>query len=100
MVVVEDRYVVEDMYDDRLVYVYDYGEAIPYESGIYESGQAALEYVLEWENAWTDGVEETMSQVDVIKAGKELERILGRLYQQALYEDYTLKGKKFPRVGL
>jgi len=87
MVVVDDTYVVEDMYNDRLAYVYDYGEAVPTEAGIYRSSQAALEGVLELENAWTNGVEETMEQVDVIRAGKELEKILRRLYQQALYED-------------
>jgi len=86
-VVVDDTYVVEDMYNDRLAYVYDYGEAVPTEAGMYRSSQAALEGVLELENAWTDGVEETMEQVDVIRAGKELEKILRRLYQQALYED-------------
>jgi len=98
--VVRDRYVGDELYDDRLVYVYDYGEAIPYESGIYESWQAALECVVEWENTWTYGVETTASQVDIIKAGKELERIVGRLCQQVLYEDFTLKGKEFPPVGL
>jgi hypothetical protein len=80
-VVVDDTYVVEDMYNDRLAYVYDYGEAVPTEAGMYRSGQAALEGVLELENAWTDGVEATMEQVDVIRAGEELEKILGRLYQ-------------------
>lgn len=78
---------VNDMYDDPFPYVYDYGEAVPAEAGIYRSSQAVLEGILEVENAWTNGVEETMEQVDVIRAGKELEAALRRLYQQALYED-------------
>lgn len=76
-----------DIDDDPFPYVYDYGEAVPVEAGMYRSSQVALEGMLELENAWTNGVEETMEQVDVIRAGKELEKILRRLYQQALYED-------------
>ena len=95
---------VNDIDDDPFPYVYDYGEAVPAEAGMYRSSQAALEGVIEVENAWTNGVEETMEQVDVIRAGKELEKILRRLYQPGspagLYEDYILKGIKFPREGL
>jgi len=87
MVVVDDRRVAEDMYNGRLVYVYDYGEAVPAEAGVYRSSQAVLEGIIEVQNAWTDGVEKTMAQVDVTKAGKELGKILCRLYQQGLYED-------------
>ena len=78
---------VNDIDDDPFPYVYDYGEAVPAEAGMYRSSQAALEGVIEAENAWTNGVEETMEQVDVIRAGKELEAALRRLYQRALYED-------------
>ncbi len=87
MVVVDEAYVVEDMYSDRLVYVYDYGEAVPAEAGMYRSSQAALEGIVEMGETWNNGVEVAMRQVDVIRAGKELEAALRRLYQQALYED-------------
>ena len=85
--VVDDAYVVEDMYNDRLAYVYDYGEAVPTEAGIYRSGQAALEEIVEMGETWNNGVEVAMREVDVIMVGKELEAALRRLYQQALYED-------------
>ena len=29
---VDDAYVAEDMYNDRLAYIYDYGEAVPTEA--------------------------------------------------------------------
>ena len=85
--VVDDAYVAEDMYDDRLAYIYDYGEAVPTEAGIYRSGQAALEGIVYLGEAWTNGVEVTMREVDVIRIGKEMEAALHRLYQQNLYED-------------
>lgn len=85
--VVDEAYVAEDMYNDRLAYIYDYGEAVPTESGIYRSGQAVIEGVVDLGEAWSHGVEVTMREVDVIKAGKELEATLHRLYQQSLYED-------------
>ena len=87
MVVVNDGCVVEEMYNGRLAYVYDYGEAVPAEAGVYRSSQAVLEGVIEVQNGWTDIFEKTMEQVDITKAGKKVEKILCRLYQQALYED-------------
>ncbi len=86
-VVVDEAYVAEDMYNDRLVYVYDYGEAVPSEAGIYRSGQAALEGIVDLGEAWTNGVEVAMQEVDVIRIGKEMEAALHGLYQQSLYED-------------
>ena len=32
MAMVDDAYVAEDMYNDRLAYIYDYGEAVPTEA--------------------------------------------------------------------
>ncbi len=84
---VDDAYVVEDMYDDRLAYIYDYSEAVPTESGIFHSGQAVVEGIVDLGEAWSHGVKVTMREVDVLKAGKELEVALCRLYQQSLYED-------------
>ena len=85
--VVDDAYVAEDIYNDRLAYIYDYSEAVPTESGVYRSCQAVLEGVVDFGEAWSRGVEVTMREVDVIKVGKEMEAALRRLYQQNLYED-------------
>jgi hypothetical protein len=85
--IVDDPYVAEDMYSDRLAYIYDYSEAVPTESGIFRSGQAVVEGIVDLGEAWTHGVEVTMREVDVLRAGKELEIALCRLYQQSLYED-------------
>ena len=84
---VDDAYVAEDMYNDRLAYIYDYGEAVPTESGVYHSGKAIVEGFVDLGEAWSHGVKVTMREVDVLKAGKELEVALCRLYQQSLYED-------------
>jgi hypothetical protein len=87
MAVVDDAYVTEDMYEDRLAYIYDYGERVPTESGLYRSGQAVVDGVVDLGEAWSHGVEVTMREVDVLKVGKELEAALCRLYQQSLYEN-------------
>ncbi len=84
---VDGRYLADDMYSDRLAFVYDYGEAVPAEAGIYQSGQAALDGIVGFSEAWTGGVESTMQYVDIKKAGHELEVALRSLYQQDLYKD-------------
>ena len=84
---VDNAYVAEDMYNDRLAYIYDYSEAVPTESGVYRSGQAVVEGIVNLGEAWSHGVKVTMREIDVLKAGKELEAALCRLYQQSLYED-------------
>ena len=60
---------VDDMYADRFVYVYDYSEPV----------QA--------ERACSSTVRYTMRGVDVTCIGKELEQMLVQLYQGDLYQE-------------
>ncbi len=82
----------DGMYSAQLAYVYDYGEPVPTESGMYRSGQAVLEGVIEAEDALVGGVKNSMDQVDIKRLGLEFELMLRRLYQKSLYEEEQCLG--------
>ena len=78
---------VDDMYADRFVYVYDYSEPVPAEAGIYSTGQYYMDRLIEAERACSSTVRYTMRGVDVTCIGKELEQMLVQLYQGDLYQE-------------
>lgn len=77
----------DNMYADRWPYIYDYSEPAPAEAGVYRSGEAVLDSVLEVEKVWADGVKATMGQGGTRGEGGKLEEILRQLYQPDLYAD-------------